>query len=404
MKKSNLLYWIACILFLYGCSSSNENVQNTARGTLISQMEKGSYPKDQIKLAFSFLSASAAQSITPLYDIKLYKVLYYTTDANGKAVQASGLVAVPQNVTKALPLVSFHHGTVLRKTDVPSQLGTGFQIGLAFGTEGYIVAMPDFLGLGESPVLHPYMHAKTEATACVDMLRATQALCKQLNISWNNQLFLMGYSQGGHVTLAVHKEIEEKHRTEFNITASAPMAAPTDLSGLQMDSLIAGRPYVAPSYLPYVMFALNPIYKMYPDLSAVLNPPYNTTLQPYFTVDMPFSTSQLESILPPSKIPTDIMKAEELQKIRSNRATHPTTLALKDNDVYDWKPSAPLKFYHCDADRHVFYANAVKAKQSFEKNGSATIDIINPLQGGNHETCLVPSIIGAKDWFATLKK
>jgi hypothetical protein len=127
-------------------------------------------------------------------------------------------------------------------------------------------------------------------------------------------------------------------------------------------------------------------------------------LQPYFTVDMPFSTSQLESILPASKIPTDIMKPDELQKIRNNRATHPTTLALKDNDMYDWKPSAPLKFYHCDADRHVFYANAVKAKQSFEKNGSAKIDIINPLQGGNHDTCLIPSIIAAKDWFATLKQ
>jgi hypothetical protein len=236
------------------------------------------------------------------------------------------------------------------------------------------------------------------------MLRATKNLCKELNINLNEQLFLVGYSQGGHVTLAVHKEIEAKYNNEFKITASAPMASPIDLSGLQMDSLLKPTPYVSPGYLPYVLYGLNSIYKIYPDLNNIFIAPYNTTLPNYFTTSMPYSLQQLESNLPKSKIPTEILKAEELEKIKNNRQSHPAVLALKDNDLYDWKPVAPMKLCHCDGDRHVFYQNSVKAKQSFEKNGSATIEIINPLKGGTHETCLIPSVIWAKQWFDSMKK
>ncbi len=404
--KLKLLCYTLILAAFFACSKTEETPKTAQRGKMISQTKVGLavYEKSQIVLAFQLLSPAAAQSIKPEYDVALYKVLYETIDPSGNAIQASGLVAIPQQVTKALPLASFHHGTVLKKTDVPSQLGTGFQVGLAFGTEGYVTAMPDFLGLGESPMLHPYMHAATEATACVDMLRATKELCKTLSINLNDQLFIFGYSQGGHVTLAVQKEIEAKHATEFKITASSPMAAPTDLSGLQMDSLLKPTPYVAPSYLPYVLFSQNPIYKMYPDVPSALASPYNTTLPPFFTAAMPFSSAELEAILPASKIPTAILKPEELQKIRTNRQTHPTVLALRNSDVYDWKPVAPLKFCHCDADRHVYYENAVKAKQFFERNGAPTIEIINPLRGGDHNTCLLPSIIWAKGWFNTLKK
>jgi hypothetical protein len=406
ISKLKLISYAFFAFALYACAKSDETPSTAIRGKLNSQAQTGLsiYVKEQIVAAFQLLSPAAAQSIKPEYDVVLYKINYQTIDAFGNPTKASGLVAIPQKASKALPIASFHHGTVLKKTDVPSQLGTGYQVGLAFGTEGYVTAMPDFLGLGEGAGLHPYMHAKTEATACIDMIRATKELCKNLNITLNNQLFLFGYSQGGHVTLAVQKEIEAKHAAELPITASSPMAAPTDLSGLQMDSLLKPTPYVAPSYLPYIMFSQNPIYKMYADLNNVFVSPYNTSLAPFFVESMPFSSAELEAILPSSKIPTAILKPDELQKIVSNRQTHPTVLALKDSDLFDWKPVAPLKFCHCDADRHVYYENAVKAKTFFERNGASNIEIINPLRGGDHNTCLLPSIVWAKGWFNSLKK
>jgi hypothetical protein len=399
----NYSLFLVLISLLFGCEKTENTPKIAERGKIISQSLVQTNTKTEIGAVFQLIPQTAGQ-VEAKYDVALYKIIYETVDANNVATQASGLVAVPLKVDVALPIASFQHGTVLRKTDVPSQLGTGFQIGLAFGTEGYLTAMPDFLGLGESPNLHNYVHAKTEATACVDMLRATKNLAKSLNINLNNQLFIFGYSQGGHATLALHREIEAKHNTEFTITASAPMAAPTDLSGLQMDSLLRNSDYVAPGYLPYVLYGLNPIYKMYPDLSSVFISPFNTSLQKYFTPDMPFNMTDLEATLPSSKIAIAIMKPEEVDKLRNNRQTHPVSIALRDNDLYDWKPVAPLKFCHCDKDRHVPYASAEKARSFFEKNGSAPIEIINPLKGGDHGTCLFPSLLSAKRWFSTLKK
>ena len=34
--------------------------------------------------------------------------------------------------------------------------------------------MPDYLGMGESPGLHPYVHGESEATATLDMIRAAR--------------------------------------------------------------------------------------------------------------------------------------------------------------------------------------------------------------------------------------
>jgi hypothetical protein len=35
-------------------------------------------------------------------------------------------------------------------------------------------AMPDYIGMGGSPGLHPYVHAASEATASIDMIRAAR--------------------------------------------------------------------------------------------------------------------------------------------------------------------------------------------------------------------------------------
>ena len=58
------------------------------------------------------------------------------------------------------------------------------------------------MGLGSSPGFHPYLHARSEATASVDMLRAGRNYCASNNIGLNGQVFLAGYSQGGHTEMA----------------------------------------------------------------------------------------------------------------------------------------------------------------------------------------------------------
>jgi hypothetical protein len=85
----------------------------------------------------------------------------------------------------------------------------------------------------------------------------------------NEQLFLAGYSQGGHSTMAALKMIEEQHSAEFSVTACSPMAGPYDLSETQLNFVMRDTAYPLPGFLPYILFAYNSVYNMVPDLSTV---------------------------------------------------------------------------------------------------------------------------------------
>jgi hypothetical protein len=80
---------------------------------------------------------------------------------------------------RMLPLFSYQHGTLTQTNEAPSSMNLSGEVsvGIAFATSGYAAVVPDYLGLGDSPGLHPYHHARSEATACVDMLRAAKSFC-----------------------------------------------------------------------------------------------------------------------------------------------------------------------------------------------------------------------------------
>src|SRR5262249_3403120 len=143
-------------------------------------------------LSISNLAFLLAVGITPQYNVRLYKVDYETITPLGARTTASGALLLPDNAGTQLPLVSYQHGTITLKKAGPSSLARGTEVivGVASATTGYAAAVPDYLGLGDSPGLHPYHHARSEATACVDMLRAVKSFCETNGFTLTNRLFL----------------------------------------------------------------------------------------------------------------------------------------------------------------------------------------------------------------------
>src|SRR6185369_398821 len=97
---------------------------------------------------------------------------------------------------------------------------------------------------------HPYLHAKTSASAVVDLLRAVKSYCAANSIPLSGKLFLAGYSEGGYATMAATREIQERFAAELPITASAPMAGPYDLSGTLVDILDSAT-YPSPGLIAF---------------------------------------------------------------------------------------------------------------------------------------------------------
>lgn len=352
------------------------------------------------KTYLSALFTAAGIPISPLYDVKVYSVYYNTVTPDGLPTKASAAAVIPTVSGKSLPLLSYQHGTEFLTNNVASQGGGELTLGLAFASIGYVVSMPDYLGMGlSSGMMHPYVHARSEATACLDSLRAVRILCSQQSVSLNGQLFLIGYSQGGQATMALHREIELYHTNEFLITASAPMAGPYDMSGTMAEVMISDRVYDSPSYLPYTLFSYNNVYRIYNSPLDFLIEPYAKTLPPLF--DGRHSSSDINAAMP--SVPSKILKPEFITQFK-NDPNHPFRVILRANDLYKWRPIAPLRMYHCAADNLVPYANSQVALTNFHALGATHVQLIDPFPSGNHGTGAMYCFYAAYKWFESLKQ
>ncbi len=348
----------------------------------------------------AFLFDFAGIPITPQYNVRLYKVDYETITPLGARTIASGALLLPEDTGYALPLVSYQHGTLTQTNSAPSSMDLSGEVsvGIGFATTGYAAAVPDYLGMGDSPGLHPYLHARSEATACVDMLRAVRTICATNGFPLASQLFLCGYSQGGHSTMALQRELEAYHTNEFTITACAPMAGPYDLSGVTTDDFLDGAPNPNPYYFLCLLGAYQDVYHLGPSLASLLAPPYNTTLPPLLNGNT--SGAQINAAMPTNAV--QVLQTNFLAAFRSN-PRHPFRLALQENDVYLWKPVAPMRLYQCSGDMDVDPANSQIALASFQALGDTQVQFFDPLPGADHDTCAQPSLLLAKTWFDSLR-
>lgn len=332
------------------------------------------------------------------FAIEIYKVVYNTVDAHGQPTIASGAAVLPIGEACYHPIAAYMHGTILNRQDVPSRLSSEGLVGYFLGGTGYVGALPDYLGLGDSPGPHPYIHARSEATASIDMLRATRELCAQKGISLNGQIFLTGYSQGGHACMATHKMIQEEFSEEFNVTASAPCSGPYDVSGVQAAVMVSPDPYPAPYYLPYIIFSYGHVYPwLYNNVNEVIKEPWATDLPPLFQGNN--GSGAVDAIMP--SVPSQILQDSTLEAYATN-PDHPMRLALQDNDLYDWAPTAPTRMFFCNGDSHVYPGNTQVALDAMHANGATHVEAVD-MGAMEHQDCAFPALFAAKQMFDALK-
>jgi len=328
-----------------------------------------------------------------LYDIAMYKILYNTIDPNGNEVIASGVIGYPKNSVQAFPMISWQHGTEVKRDNVSSN--DGFDIlSLWLTARGYIYLEPDYLGLGESEILHPYCLKEPSAWTTIDLIRAVQTFFDNNEgyyyypIKSNGDLILFGYSEGGYVTMASHMMIEQQNLDEFNLLASFPMAGPYDLSGIMVDLMLTYESYGEPYYLPYVLVPYITYYEM-GLLNEYFLPEYAEMFEYLFNGN--YSGSYINSLMP--DIPIEVLRPELISDF-SNNLNHPLRLNLSENNLWDWTPQADMHMYHGMGDELIPYENSQIAYDTFIDNGSDNVNLyLVPEELGGHsavaEYCLI---------------
>ncbi|MCW3126777.1 MAG: esterase/lipase [Bacteroidetes bacterium] len=347
----------------------------------------------------SILVASGVPAgiLTTVYDVKTYKVIYNTVDADSQAITATGLMVVPQHTPCDVPMLSYQHNNLFRKSNAPSQYHYEWFIGLASGSLGLITVLPDGLGLGTGPGSHPFLHLQTEATAVIDMLRAAKESVDTTGASYNKQLFLAGISEGAYASLAAHQYIQTYLDPQMHVTGTGAIAGYYDMSGTMVNMILSNSNYNDPSFLPALFMSYNKVYHYAAHDSDIFVSPYDTLLPVLYNGSK--EGYQINPQLP--GVANQVLQQKIIDTLQNDPNNFFTQL-LRKNDAYNWTPTSPVHMFFCTADEIVPYQHSAVAVDHFIANGSVTADTLNVGATYDHNLCGQFSTLAAIQLIKTL--
>ena len=226
------------------------------------------------------------------------------------------------------------------------------------------------------------------------MLRSVKELSIELEgddtFQFNEQLFLIGYSDGGYATLASQKGIQMDYSDEFSVTASFPMAGPYDLTGTMVPYFLSAPEYTQPYYVPYVLTSHLWYYQgLDVDFSNYFEPFWADTLPSLY--DGTHSGGEINALLPEN--PLDILLDDVLEEFENNE-DHFFRQTLEENTLLDWVPESPTYFYHGIGDDIVPYENAQMAYDAFIENGASNVTLeLFAEELGGHSALALPCLL-----------
>ncbi|CAA6812686.1 MAG: Lysophospholipase (EC [uncultured Thiotrichaceae bacterium] len=342
-------------LLLTGCggggddSADNVNEPAEERAELVSAEKLKSFKSTELSFEDSDLNATN-QPDYDQYDVDLYKLVYTTLDADEQIVNASGLVVIPKKDSQVgSPLLSYQHGTIFYNTEAPSNDLTTIAPPILLGSLGFVTIAPDYVGYGEShrhP--HPYLLQKQSAAVGIDLLIASKKWLGQQSIPLNSQLFLTGYSQGGYVTMAMHKALETLNDITMKVTAAVPAAGP---------------------------------YHIEETLDILVDSLFRNTNAERSFVD------RLVNFIGGQVTPDDT-DIEYDKRIFSYYLDEGASGVAAEN-VHNWKATAPVRLFHGQDDETVPFINASLALTAMQAKGSMDVQVIEcQEEDSGHKECV----------------
>lgn len=280
--------------------------------------------------------------------VNLYRVSYASVipERGNLPTVATGLVAVPDTTQASLPMVSYQHGTVYGKHEVPSypEQSPETQLMIAqFAGQGYAVIGADYFGLGDSTEPEGYMVKGSHQQASYDMLLAARAVLADLKRS-SNKLFLAGWSQGGFVTMAFLEKLEAAGvAVQATATASAPVDVFVALNGFLQFPRANDASWVTSLFILSSFSYEN--YYGEPGLArSLINPAYYEVSRKAYARE-PFNAAD---------VPTDVrklIKAEYFNPKFFAASAYGRLVAQAQS--YRWVIQTPVRNYYGDTDEAI---------------------------------------------------
>ena len=254
MTRGLLSLAIASSLLLVGCND-DDNDHYVSAPSVSAKFIK-TFTANDINSSFGLGSTA-----TPVAKcgVTIEKVSYDTKGAADEDTNATAALMLPTGDAAECkgdrPVLLYAHGTTTDKGYDFAQVGNAKNpavgeanlIAANFAAQGYIVVAPNYAGYDESKLdYHPYLVAQQQSTDMVDALDSARSIIerkKRANdanyskIDDSGKLFIAGYSQGGYVTMATARALQDKNEP---VTAIAPSSGPYALAAFG-DEIFSGN-------------------------------------------------------------------------------------------------------------------------------------------------------------------
>lgn len=346
------------------------------------------------------------------HDLGIYKVFYSSRGQDNRSTQLSGLLAIPKGGAPR-GLVLWNHGTITQQASAPSNYSLGSKssadtenVLLAFGSGGYAIAMPDYLGYGVNTDAHPYPMGKINARSALDLIQPSREVGHQLNQPVGRDVWVSGYSQGGAVAMWTARLLQERGTPAVR---SAALSGPYDLTGATRKSLLAkpkddmqfigqiylsallARGYVQQHHVKYTDF-FKPGMALAVDVAFRGNKSDEDRIKDMVIAAKLTRAKQVRDVLNPQF-------ANALEEVDTR---NPLVQEMRDSDCLDWSPRRPLLLWALRNDTIVTEENTENVMASFAQRGVGS-NMVRALivndSSLNHGTAGIPAVLAARLFF-----
>jgi len=322
------------------------------------------------------------KAIAPLL-YKTVKITYQTVDQDNQPVTASALIVYPL-LRKIKEVLLLNHGTHMGVMMVPTNYTS---VEAIMAATGALCIMPDYIGLGASKnhpdlYLNEDVHGRTSVDALLTLLDYAKE--KKLNLDSNYKTYIAGYSQGGSVSLASLRRVQQLDaatQKRINLQRVFCGDGPYDLRRTfetYMEEYEEGKDMGLGSVVPMV---INSMFNSYPSEVADINyedfftewalnkgvpQAIRNNSEDLFDVMLKFNGANLGDIL---NIDYIQQNPEHLNRLLS--------LMDRQNLCVGWEPQYRLKLLHCNPDGVVPFSNFEEAYENLNNEYMEEPEIIS---------------------------
>ena len=280
-------------------------------------------------------------------------------DFDGSPLIQSGKIIYPATgPIKNIILVS--HYTICADYEAPSE---SFPMEGILAAKGYALVIPDYIGYGVTiNRIHPYLHVASTARSVVDFaLAAKPYLEKTGHKPLSDEVILVGYSQGGSITLGVMNIIQREYPDVLPIKKAYAGGGAYDLAAT-FDISMAEDKTGIPCAIPMLVQGINEGDGLGLDMKDFFQPHLLENYEEWIN-SKKYTIAQIGEMMGSTAL-------HELITDTGRDKTSPKTAAfykaLMINSTLDFEPEAPLMIFHCKDDDFVPYENALRAEKRFK--------------------------------------